>query len=431
MKQLAIIILLISTVTSVFAETMIIDINTAVTLAKKNNIDLKRAALSLEGKRRDKVTAYNVFYPEIDGSATFAKSNLEPDPVDGYTASDTNLILGYSASFNFTPALFNAITLLKRDYQLGEISYEKVHKSIETNIKEIFYNLILIKEQISLLEDNLSNIENRYDQMKTNYNAGIVSELELLKVQVSYENFKPELNSINNTYNSILLNFKTLLGIDLDQEVFINGVIEPEINTLTVADAIDLALLNNSDLKSINKYTQFFDAQKKSTFSRDFLPLINISYSQSRILNDPFGDNRFKEDNFFDDTGKLSVSILYSLHSLFPNSSARMEQRKIEQSIKDTELQGEALIDGLKLQITNYISVLNNSIKIQEGLKFTVLLAEKSLGQVKQAYDAGTAKLIDVESAENEYKKSRLELLKEKFNYTHNLLNLEAIISPL
>ncbi len=426
MKKLAIIMLLMSTVTSVFAETVSVDLDTALTLAKKNNIEIKRAVLNLDGKRRDKDTAYNVFYPKVSGNSALSRSNTDPSDY-----SDINLLAGYTASFNFTPALFNAITLLKRDYELGEISYTKAVKSMETNVKEIFYNLILLKEQISLLEDNLKTIQNRYEQMKTNYSAGLVSELELLKIQVSYENFKPELNSINNTYNSILLNFKTTLGIPLDQDISIVGKIEPEINEFSVEDAYELALLNNSDLKSINKLKQFFEAQKKTIFSQKFLPVLNISYSGSTGLNDPFGDDMFKMDNFSDDSGALSFSVIYSFNALFPNSKERIELEKIDRSIMDTDLQVDSLNSGLKLQITNYISILNNSIKIQEGLKLTVLLAEKSLGQVKQAYDAGTSKLIDVESAENEYKKSRLELLKEKFNYTHNLLKLEAIISPL
>ncbi len=145
------------------------------------------------------------------------------------------------------------------------------------------------------------------------------------------------------------------------------------------------------------------------------------------MFNDPFEEDLFDTDLYSDDSGSFSVTMLYSFDSLLPNSSARMEIEKVKRSIKISRLQGESLLDGLKLQVTNYVSILNNSIKIQEGLELTVLLAEKSLGKVQQAYAAGTAQLLEVESAENEYKKARLELLKEKFNYNSNLLKLESI----
>ncbi len=81
------------------------------------------------------------------------------------------------------------------------------------------------------------------------------------------------------------------------------------------------------------------------------------------------------------------------------------------------------------LQLTNHIATINNSVSIQKGLELTVSLAEKSLNKVHQAYKAGTAQLLEVENAQNEYKKARLELLKEKFNYTNTMLDIDSIIS--
>lgn len=410
--------------TSIYAgDSKQIDIEEAITLAKSNNIDLKVAALNLQEKRRGKDTAYNVFYPSISGSGTLSRSNTDPE-----IYSDNNMLLGYDASFNFTPALFNAITLLKKDYELGEISYAKAVKTLEINIKEIFYNLILLEEQISLLEDNLKTIKNRYELTKINYDAGLVSELELLQIQVSYENFKPEINTINNIYNTTVMNFKNILGVDLNQDIIIDGEINPIVKELNVEEIYQLALDNNHDLKTVYKSEEFLQAQKKTLFSQNFMPVFNISYSQRAMFNDPFEEDLFDTDLYSDDSGSFSVTMLYSFDSLLPNSSARMEIEKVKRSINISRLRGESLLEGLKLQVTNYVSILNNSIKIQEGLGLTVLLAEKSLGKVQQAYAAGTAQLLEVESAENEYKKARLELLKEKFNYNNNLLKLESII---
>lgn len=405
----------------------VITLESAINLAKENNIELKRAVLQLNGVRKDRDTAYNVFFPKISGYTTISRSNIDP----GEPFSNINLSLGYEATFNFTPALFNAITLLKKNYELGEINYNQAVAYLEKDVKEIFYNILLLEEQNKLLENNLTTMKSRYNLTKLNYNAGLVSELELLKVQVSYENFKPELNNFKNMYNTTLISFKNMLGLNLDQNIVLSGEINPEIIILTVDEAFIMAINNNSDLKKIYKSSDFLEAQKKTKFSQNFLPVIALSYSSATNLNDPFGNNRLKVDNFSDDSGKFSFSLLYSFNALFPNSSERIELEKISRSISDIELQSESLINGLRLQITNYISTLNNSMNIQEGLKLTVLLAEKSLGKIEQSYSAGTSTLLEVENAQNEYKKARLELLKEKFNYNSNKLKLEAIISPL
>lgn len=406
-------------------EVLIIDIDKAITLAENNNIGIKRESLSLEKKSRAKKTAFNVFYPDLTGTAAIAKSNTKPDG-----ASDMNLALIYSASFAFTPALFDAVTLLKKDYELGEISYIQAKKSLDVEVKSIFYNIIVLEEQIRLLEDNLKTMKTRYEQTSLNFNAGLVTELELLKAQVSYENLKPELNNLNNLYNSTIVSFKTMLGVESSVDIKISGEIEPELNSYTYEEAIDMAVKNNLDLNSINKSIEFYAAQKKATFSRNFLPVLSIEYESINRLNDPFGSGRLKADNFADDAGNLTLGLFYSFGALFPQSAERIEIEEIDRSIRDMRLQEESILDGMKLQVTNYIDTLNNSLKIQEGLQLTVLLAEKSLNIIEIAYRSGTAVLLEVENAQNEYKTARLELLKEKYNYINNKLKLEAIILP-
>lgn len=415
-------------------EALTIDLDKAVSMAKSNNIDFKRAALKLKGDRDDKNSAYNVFIPKLSGTAAISKSNTEPASVqigDGvyFEPSDTNLSVGYKTNFTFTPALFSGISILNRKYELGEITFAQAVVEMENGVKEFFYNIILLREQKALLEDNLKTLQSRYDLTKMNYDAGLVSELELLKVQVSLENFKPELNKVKNGYDAALLNFKTLLGVDLNQEVIIEGEINPEIVKLTIDEAYDLALANNLTLRTVNKSVELFKAQKSAAFSRSFIPMVDFSYNYNRILNDPFGDDRLKEENFLDDTGSFTVALIYSFDSLFPGSKERMEVKGLDRKVLDLNLQRSALVDGLKVQVTNSINSLNNSLKMQKGLELTVDLARKTLEKVEVAYKAGTAQLLEVENAENEYKKARVELLREKFNYTMTSMKLNTIIS--
>lgn len=415
-------------------EALKVDLDTAISMARSNNIDLKIATLKLAGKRRGKNTAYNVFYPTLKGTSTVSRSNTAPSPLEVadnvyYTPDRMNLSLGYEASFNFTPALFNAITLLKRDYELGEITYDQAVTEMENSVKDVFYNIILLREQASLLQDNLKTIESRYNLTKLNYDAGLVSELELLKVKVNLENFKPELSNVRNSYSATIMNFKNLLGIDLEQAIDIDGEINPEVTEITVDEAYEMAMRNNMDLKKVYKSEEVFKAQKTAKFSQNFLPVINVQYSSGTILNDPFGNDRLKQENFTDDNGMFALSLVYSFDALLPNSKQRMEIETIERSIADIGYQRSALLDGIRLQITNHINSLNNSLNIQKGLELTVDLAEKTLGKIQEAYKAGTADLLEVENQENEYKKARLELLREKYNYNSTLMKLETIIS--
>lgn len=427
MKKIIILLIVLNTVGLLFSQTIEIDLEKAIALVKSNNIDIKRATLTLDGKRKNKDSAYNVFYPTVSGTGTLSKLNTQPE--SEYISED-NLSLGYEASFNFTPALFNAVTLLIKDYELGQVSYSKTVAQIEMSIKEIFYNIILLREQISLLEDNLKTMESRYNLTKLNNQAGLASELDVLQVQVSFENFKPELNNLKNVYNTTLMNFKNMLGIDLKSDIVIKGEINPVVNELTVDEAFNLALSNNQDLQMILTGEEFLVAQKKARFAQYFLPIFNFTYSSGTILNDPFSEDGIELDNFTSDSGMFSFSVIYSFTGLLPGSEERMELEDIKRNLQDNILQQESLLNGLRLQITNHIEALNNSMTIQKGLELTEILAKKTLDKVEIAYKTGIADLLEVENVQNEYKKARIELLKEKISYTNSLLKLEAIISP-
>lgn len=436
MKKILLLILTVFPLALGYSQAMEIDIDTAIKLVKENNIDLKRATLELTGKQRDVKSAFNVFYPQIGGQAKVKRLNTKPEPRRNpltqevvYQADYTSLELGYSASFTFTPALFDAITLLKRDYEMGEITYSQTVADLEKQVKVIFYNVILLRENISLLEDNLKTIQARYELTKTNYEAGLVSELDLLQVQVTLENFKPEISNLKVMYNKTLLNFKMFMGLDFDQDITILGEIEPEIQALSYEDALSQAMANSKTLKLLNKSEQVLFAQKSTIFNKNFLPAITFEYSQATGLDDPFGNGIFDKDDYVDDQGNFSIGMAYNFTGLLPMSQERMEIDKIKRQIGDLNYQRQAAVDGIKLQVRSQIDTLNTSLSIQKGLELTVELAKKSLEKVEQAYKAGTVQVLEVEAAENEYKQARLNLLKEKFNYLNTWLELNSIIS--
>lgn len=427
MKQLLILIILFTAFT-VTAEVEVIDIEKAITLAKSNNVSLQREALTLSGKRYNKDRAYNVFYPTINGTVMLSEDNTEPE-YEG--VSPTNLYLEYSASFSFTPALFDAVTLLKRDYELGEITYEEVQKQVELNVKKIFYSIIFLEEQLAVLEESLETVKARYELTKLNFDAGLISELELLQVEVSYKNFIPELNNLRNIYNTTILNFKNLLGLELDSNLALEGDLLIEEVPLSFEEAFDKAKRENNSLKLISKSAELVEARKSAEFSKGFLPVVNINYKSGTALNDALDIDAYDVDNFIDDYGSFTFSLFYDFTPLLPNSSEREELKSLDRSLMDINLQQKELLDNLKLQITNLLSSLNNSMEIQRGLVLTVDLSKRTLEMTENSYKRGSSQLLEVENANNEYNKARLELLRERINYYNAFIELESLIGDI
>lgn len=426
MRKIYLSLLFSLALTWVFAvESLSLNIDDAVKLAKDNNLTLKQEAVKLEGKRLQKDRAYNVFYPTISGTAAISSPHTES------TYSYENLALMYSASFNFTPALFDAVTLVKKDYELGRATYDEAERQIELNVKKIFYSLVFMDEQITVLEDTLATVKSRFDLMKLSFKAGLLSELELLQTEVSYHNLKPELNNMINLYNTTLMNFKSLIGIDLHHDVELIGDLIIEEISIDFDEAFEKAIRYNNSLNIIVKSRELIEAQKSSIFSKNFLPVVNIAYSSGTTLADPYILDSYSIDNFSDDIGEFSLSLVYNFTPLLPNSREREELRGYERSIEDVDLQELALLDSIKLQITNLLYTLENSSEIQSGLELTVKLSKRTLEMTEASYERGTSQLLDVDNANNEYNKAQLELLRERISYYNSRLELESLIGEL
>lgn len=441
-------------------ETLTLPENMVVEMAVANNLTLKTQGLDLETRKRQMDTRYNVFYPDLKVNGALSRANTPKEftmtpyslmknplsntgdisqdymvipgaPVPVFEADPWTMVLGLEASLFISPAMFDGVEALVKNYELGKISLEKATSELTRDIRKAFYTTILLEEQLNLLYDNYRTLNARYEQTKRNYQNGLVAELTVLQIQVSLENFKPQITSLENILETSHLNLKRLMGMDLSTPIALEGEIEPEFVDVSFEEALNLALKENVDLKLLEGNKDLLEIQKQAKIHESFYPVMGLQFSMGTMLNGPFEGDNWSDfpDNFVDDTGSLTLFVNIPLASWLPSSSARMKIQETEDVIEKLDLQKKMAIDGMEVQLVQAVTELNKSREIQKGLALTVELAEKSLRLTEDAYNAGSKELLEVENSENEYKKAKVELLNEKFKYLSALLDLEYMLN--
>lgn len=101
----------------------------------------------------------------------------------------------------------------------------------------------------------------------------------------------------------------------------------------------------------------------------------------------------------------------------------------MENSIEKTKLGLQQAKEGAELEIQSIVMRLNKSVQSLETLKLNVALAQKVYEMAMEAYNAGNKELLEVENAEIELNKAKLEVIKEKYNYKTGLLDLEYALN--
>lgn len=212
----------------------------------------------------------------------------------------------FNSIFFLTVPMFLALEFILFKNKNNKIKMEENNKKI---IKEkIFSNIINLENEINIITENNSEIENELNKIKSNFNLKI--NLEKEKIKNKYSN-KLQINEINNFINLENLNIKIseieksinskkieIHKLHLDKEN-----IEPKLDNLSKLEEklvdcnekmVNLDKLN----KSINLAKQVLDdcyEEMKSTVTPKFTQ--NLSNNMSDITNGKYNKVSFSDES--------------------------------------------------------------------------------------------------------------------------------------
>lgn len=443
--------------TPVVAETMTLDIDKALELLHKNNLNIKASAYDVKIAEREKKNVWNSFLPTLGvtaGSAFmqnpgYSSSVTVTDymtpvtnssPIPSFTITEPagpddarfGLDLSVSAQLIINYALGAGIKNYKLKYEAGEISYEMAVKGLEMNTKIQFYSLLNLEEQIKITKKGIDLAEKRYLQVQENYKNGLIPELDVLRTQVAYESQKPALSNMQTQYENMLLGFKVMLGIERDQNVTISGSLDTDTYMFDSDNLISKYLGKSLSLKSMNKNLEILENTKTMSTQYAYTPTLALGYSLTPMQFNPWAkDSPAVSDSwtFADNFGTFTIGLSFSLDNYIPGSKKNVEINNMKDqisqlkfSIRESALQSE-------VEIINTLAKLENSIEQLEANRLNVELARRAYEMTSEAYHLGTKELLDVESAQNDLLSAEVKVLGEQFTYLSGILNLEYTLN--
>ena len=406
----------------------IIKVEDAIKMAVSENLLLKAQKHSLATKKRSNDTRFNALAP----TATLSTALAKPNEIQAPTADHWNLSWQLNAQLVLSAAIINGIKYLAQDYELGLINYADAESSLKRNVKKLFYSLLVLEENVKVMQSTIELAEKSYRQADINFRNGLASELDRLQAQVTLESLKPDFVEAVNSFQSSMLSFKEILGIEIGDNIKLEGVIEPEIYKLDIDNLVFSSLSNRFDVRRIVQQIKLlntdFSAAKNSR-----IPSLILGYSKNMVFaNDPFKDDIGENDAWHDSTGRFSIALSLDIMSLLPFLSKDTEIKNKKDRVMESETALTSAIRQADIQIRTIAMSMEKSINKINSLELNEKLAKRSYELAFQGYNAGTVELLTLEKAMNQLLESRVRILQEKYNYQASLLDLEyAINKPL
>jgi outer membrane protein len=420
-------------------------VDQAVAYAKKNNAQVKNALLAIQVQMQTNKEITAAALPTISGSigtnhlpnvavqtlpnfispATYqvlidqgvrdGNGNPIKMPGDfGFIAAQFGTKWNASAGVSLQQLLFDGQVFIGLQARKASIDFQEAaakvtEETIKTNIYKVYYQLVVSKTQIALLDANIDRLKKLDHDVKALYKNGFAERIDIDKIAVQLNNLSTEkvkaLNSISMGY----IGLKTLMGM-------------PVRDTLVLTDNLDYQAIKEDITNGNYNYEDRKDFQYLNTAKQ--LNQFNVRrYELSKLPTVALGANYSKlaQRNQFNFFGKgdwftsssIGINVAVPIFSGL-SKNAQIKKAKIE--LEQTSNQ----LDNLKLNIDQ--SVEQAKLKYKTAIatldfqKDNMTLAEKVYQQTKKKYEAGTGSNTEINAADVDLKTAQTNYISALYD---------------
>lgn len=408
-------------------------IQQAVDYAKKNNAQVKNALLDVKLQQQVNREVTSSAYPHINASvgstynpnvatqvipnfispATYqvlidegVKGNNGPIEMPsefGFIAAQFGTKYSTTAGISLSQILFDGqvfVGLQARSTTLSwkEKNVEVTEEIIKTNIYKVYYQLVVSKTQIDLLDANIDRIKKLQHDTKVMYDNGFAEKLDVDKITVQLTNLQSEKVKVLNTVSNGYYGLKVLIGMPVADELVLTDTLSYD----QIRDGLlEASMYSYEDRKEY----QFAELGKK--LNEYNIKRYKLSQIPTLSLNGNYAKNAQRDKfNFFNKDSWYTISSV-GVNLSIPIFNGFFTKSKIQQA--QIELQKtENQIDALKLSIDNEVATAKNNfrsaISTLDFQKENMTLAERVYDQTKKKYEVGTGSQLEITNAQTDLK---------------------------
>ncbi len=395
-----------------------LDVEGAVALALEKNLRLQAQKVDQGTLEREKASSWSEFFPDLWAGAGFQYAN-EPDLLRN---AQKSLYLDLGLALELSSKPFFNIQATAKAYEAGKISLEIGEKRLRKEVQIFFYQLLLLEGVIELNREIMDTAEKRYQRAEAFKALGVYSLPQTLSFQIAYESLKPELIAWENLYETSLLEFKQVLGMDLGEELLLRGSIKVQPRSFDPGEFLESFLYNRPEIRYYTKLIEQYEAQRGQAASGALSPVLGVGYTwiPQRFDTEP--------QEWRDYEGGLRLSLTFPLDGFIPGSQDNLEIRRYDDAIEQGNILLKDMIRTNQVEFQSVVARLNKAVVTLEALDLNYQLAQENFRSTNALFEEGIATFIDVQNVDDELNKAALFIVNEQFNYLAALSELQYLM---
>ncbi len=424
-----VILLILGTVRFSFPQEKItLTLEESIRLALSQNPYHLAAEERVETARAQVREAAAGFFPALNaqGLHTLDEKLFElefPDPITGQTQRiSVDFTRDYQFSLSLSLPLFTGGRLTSgfNQAKYNLLSSEEAVRQSEHitvfNAKAAFYGCLLARDFVKVAEEAVEVAEKHFNNVKRLYEVGMASKFDLLRSEVEAANLKPQLIKARNNLKIAELNLKTLLGLDLSQDIEIEGELKFEPTEPDLEDCLSKALVKRPELSQLN-YQKKMAGQMLKLARASRLPSLAVSGTYN-FWADRFNFEKDTWQNYYSVNLALSVPLFNGF-----STSAKVAQSKA--AIRELDLTTQGFLDIVEFEVSQALLKLNEAKESLLSQEKNVEQAEESLRIAELNFSEGMATTLDVSSVQAALTQAKTNYSQALFDYVISLAQLD------
>jgi outer membrane protein len=332
----------------------------AIKIGMQENYDIQ---LSSKNKR---ISEINNNWANAGALPTINLSAKKEEGLSDQTNNPTSFMpyelrsTSINGNTNVSWTLFNGFAIRANKAKLRnleEISSNNATLTIENTIQGIilqYYNCVLQKERLELLQKVVRLANNRLEYQQTKYDIGVSSKIDLLQIGNAMLTDSSNLIMQELNYNNAIKNLNLTLGKEIETTWDFTDEIDTEIQLFSYENLKASTLADNTNIK--NQYYNIQLAKQDIRLSKAvFYPLITVN--SGAAYNESTYDIG-ELSNSMDNTGEsLNYFANFSVNfRLFDGGKLYSTLRKVKVQKEINDLQYEKV----KREVLHQLSLINN-----------------------------------------------------------------------
>jgi outer membrane protein TolC len=173
------------------------------------------------------------------------------------TIKDTKEMYSPNDSINLQYEKTKQLSYRQATLELDSLYNDKAEKlqALRTSVKQQYLSLQLQKDNIEYIKQDIVVMDKEMKKIQLQMQLGQVKESDYKAMYSQSLSLQNQLNSLNTQYQTSMINFKKILGIELSTPVEIQNIVHPfvSINKETLQADIAKAIENDFSIQKLNR----------------------------------------------------------------------------------------------------------------------------------------------------------------------------------